>query len=410
MLSGDVTPAVEQVVATAIRSARAAGNITSMIYSIVLLGRLQMLQGRLRACAATYAVAAQAPRSEDLPHLVGSAPYYVGMAELWYEWNDLNTAERYLSHGMKLMQGTLSVIADTMAQGYLVLAHVRQARGDESGASAALDTFINLAQQQGFDTRIIAQASAARAQLWLAQGRIDAIHWVQTSGLSATDDLTYPREAEYLVLARALTIQGLSHPAGRALPDALTLLDRLLAAADAGGRIHSKIGMLIQRALVLHAQSNWAELLSTLEQALGLAAPEGYIRIFVDEGVPMATLLREAHQRGIVPDYTATLLAAFPDDDKVTRWQGDKIRAVHDQTVTLSPPHPVTPSLVEPLTTRELAVLRLLAAGASNVDIARELVVEQSTVKKHLIHIYGKLGVHSRTQAVARARALQLLD
>jgi LuxR family maltose regulon positive regulatory protein len=123
----------------------------------------------------------------------------------------------------------------------------------------------------------------------------------------------------------------------------------------------------------------------------------------------MAALLQQAHASSSVPSYVAKLLAAFPDDDKVTRWQGDKIRAVPDQTVTLSPSHPVTPSLVEPLTARELEVLGLLAEGASNDEIARRLIVSLGTVKKHLSNIFGKLEVESRTQAVARARALELL-
>jgi len=133
--------------------------------------------------------------------------------------------------------------------------------------------------------------------------------------------------------------------------------------------------------------------LATLERALVFAAPEGYIRLFVDEGEPMLALLRQAYALGIASDYVATLLAAFGG------------QAASD----LPPPSPRGWTLAEPLTEREREVLRLLLEGASNREIARRLVLSVNTVKRHVYNLCGKLGVQSRTQAIARARTLNLM-
>jgi LuxR family maltose regulon positive regulatory protein len=141
--------------------------------------------------------------------------------------------------------------------------------------------------------------------------------------------------------------------------------------------------------MAFQARDDLQRALSVLEQALSLAEPEGYVRTFLDEGEPMARLLRQALSQGIAPNYAARLLAAF------------------DAEVDLTPA-PMDP-LIEPLTERELEVLRLIVAGLSNPDSAEELFIAVSTVKSHVNHIYGKLGVENRVQAVNRARSLELL-
>jgi LuxR family maltose regulon positive regulatory protein len=162
--------------------------------------------------------------------------------------------------------------------------------------------------------------------------------------------------------------------------------------------------------VALDALHNTPAAFAALEHALRLAEPEGFVRAFVNAGQRMAVLLREASAHGSLGSYAEHLLEAFapaptqpsPADGQLP---GDQpTRAPASAAGGASAPG------LEPVTGRELEVLRLLAAGASNAEVARELIVEQSTVKTHLIHLYGKLGVHSRTQAVARARALQLLD
>ena len=193
----------------------------------------------------------------------------------------------------------------------------------------------------------------------------------------------YVREFEDLTLARVLLAED--RPS-----QALALLDPMLAAAGAAGRRGAVIEIHALRALARHALDEPEEALEEIEQALALAEPEGYLRLFVDMGQPMAALLKAAGSRGVAPHYVGRLLAAFAP-------AGQAEPAAERQP------------LVEPLTDRELEVLELLAEGLSNREIGRRLFVSLPTVKSHTGSIYGKLGVHSREQAVARARALAIL-
>ncbi len=205
--------------------------------------------------------------------------------------------------------------------------------------------------------------------------------------------MSYPREGEYLALARVRIAQGRDDPVSPFLQDALRLLDRLLGDAEAKARLGSVLEILVLRALALQAHGDRTSAFSTLERALLLAEPEGYIRLFVDEGEPILALLRQAYARSIVAGYVATLLKAFGEQD-----------------ISALPLASARPdSLVEPLTERECEVLRLLLEGASNREIAQRLVLSVNTVKRHVYNLCGKLGVQSRTQAIIRARDLNLL-
>jgi DNA-binding CsgD family transcriptional regulator len=210
-----------------------------------------------------------------------------------------------------------------------------------------------------------------------------------SSGLSADDGVSFPHEQEYVVLARVLIALAGADPVSPLLQDALRLLDRLLADAEAKTRVRSALEILVVRARAFAVQADWVSALTSLKQALVRAEPEGYVRLFLDEGTAMVALLRDAHAHGVTPAYVTTLLAAC----------GEHIGAV---------PAPRPVGLLEPLTVRESDVLRLLVAGLSNAAIARELVVTIGTVKSHVNHIYGKLGVTSRTQAIARTHALHI--
>jgi LuxR family maltose regulon positive regulatory protein len=208
------------------------------------------------------------------------------------------------------------------------------------------------------------------------------------------DDLSYLREFEHITLARVLLARSKSDRANRSMLEAMGLLERLLKAAEEGGRTGSVIEILVLQALAHQAQGDIPAALIPLERALTLAEPEGYVRMFVDEGPPMAVLLEKATKHGDpawgtgnAPNYVRQLLTAFG--------------CASDRT-------PVKQVLIEPLSERELEVLRLLGTGLNGPEIARELVVSLNTIRTHTKNIYSKLGVDNRRAAVRRAEELKL--
>ncbi len=394
LVSGDVTPATEHEVAAAVVLIQTSDNPFTVVGSITLLARLHVLQGKLRQAATTYAQVVQAvPRPEALQTIFHSLSYYFGLGDLLREWNDLEAAEQHLVQGMALVNEALPLDPFVAILGYTALARLQQARGNTRAALTTLDALRRLAEQRHFAPYLVTQVAAVRAQLDLAQGNLAvAIRWADASGLSLDDEeLPYPREVEYLALARVRIAQGREAPPAPFLREVLGILDRLLQDAEAKARMSSVLEILVLHVLALEAQGNRTGAMSTLERVLVLAEPEGYVRLFVDEGPAMQALLRQAYARSSVPGYVATLLAAFGEQ--------------HAADLPLPSPRPGL--LLEPLTERD--VLRLLLEGASNREIACRLVLSVNTVKRHVYNLCGKLGVQSRTQAIIRARALNLL-
>jgi LuxR family maltose regulon positive regulatory protein len=390
-MSGDLVAAV-QATTEAIALAQAADANSIAVDCLCDLARLQRTQGQLRKAAATCHDALRLaggpiePRGGSLP-ITGQASGCLSL--ILREWNDLETALQYARDGLQVCRrwGQRSYL---MAA-YRAMAKTLQAMGDAGGALDAIQQARQIATS--LPSPIIALMTADEIQIRLTQGDTAAARrWVQASGLRVGDELEFHRYDEYRTYAQTLIAQG-------ELDDALVLLARLLEMAVTASAMGLVIEVLVLEAIALQAKGTADQAVTTLVRALSLAEPEGYVRTFVDEGEPMARLLSQilvAQRKGhpalpqdIALNYIARLLAVFGE--------------------TAEPTLVVAQPLVEPLSERELEVLCLIVAGLSNPEIAEELVIAVSTVKSHVNHIYGKLGVESRTQAVARARELELL-
>jgi ATP/maltotriose-dependent transcriptional regulator MalT len=396
LVSGDVTSDSEHKVAATVALVRASGYLYSNVNSTCLLAWLHILQGRLWQAAATFGQVAQVvSRPEVLQTMFSSLFYYFGLGDLLREWNDLVAAEQHLMQGMALIKETPMVEPFVAVLGYTALARLQQARGNIHAALVTLEALRQMAEQRHFPQHQLNRVAAVHAELVLSQGNLGAaLIWAKSSGISTEDeDLHYPHEREYLVLAQVRIAQAFEDQASPFLQDVLYLLDRLLRDAEEKARLDSVLEILVLRALALEAQGKRTEAQATLERALVLAEPEGYIRLFVDEGTPMQALLRQVWARSSLPGYIATLLSAFGEQ--------------HASDLPFTPPR--SSVLLEPLTEREREVLRLLLEGASNREIARRLVLSVNTVKRHVYNLCGKLGVQSRAQAIVRARDLNLL-
>jgi LuxR family maltose regulon positive regulatory protein len=316
-----------------------------------------------------------------------------------YEWNDLATALSYFLDGLDVFR--LWQRLDDIAWSYEWITRVYLAQGDRDQAAQTAEQFEQVARRLDpgrgrsyFSLWRGGHIGATEASLYLAQGNLAAAsRWASGSGLTADDTPTYQDTHDHLIWARVRLAQGRAD-------ETLAVLPRLQQQAEAQGRGGDSVQAQALHALALHACGDVSQAMRTLQRALALAEPEGYVRTFVDEGFPMAALLSAFNDQ---PDaaslrpYIGKLLAAFPQ------------REVEPVTTTASHTPPPQP-LIEPLSGRELEVLQLMAAGLSNGEIAAKLSITVGTVKTHVNAIFGKLEAHNRTLAVARARALKLLE
>jgi LuxR family transcriptional regulator, maltose regulon positive regulatory protein len=332
--------------------------------------------------------------AEPFWHGVPLAAYAcLGLGRTRYERNDLHAARDHLTEALAQLE-TWSIKRPTIIA-CVWLARVHQALGEPDQAREWMERVIAIVEKDDLK-QTFSHWAAYRARLALAQGDLTiAAEWARQTELSMEGALHPAQEFEHITLAQIQMAQ-------QRFTDAQHLLARLLPAAQAAGRMGRVLEIELLQALTADALGQRAHALTTIERALTLAAPEGYVRVFVDEGAPMAELLREAHARGIAPDYVTKLLAAF------SRTESSGLR-----TESQEPPHsivsPQSSALVEPLTARELEVLRLLAGGASNGAIAEALIISIGTAKKHVNNILAKLDVRSRTQAAIWARENGLL-
>lgn len=391
--SGDLEGA-HRTFANGMAHLQSAGNISDAIGGSVALADIWIAQGRLRQAMHIYERGLQLAKEQGTPALRGTADMYVGMSELHREYDDLNAATEYLLRSKE--QGEYTGFPRNAYRWRVAMARIRQARGDPDGALVLLQEAEPLYVSDFYPN--VRPVAAIKTRVWVAQGRLsEAFDWVREQGLSVEEDLHYVREFEHITLARVLLAWHKSDRTERSLLEAMGLAERLLKAAEEGGRRGSVIEILVLQAQAHQMKGNTVAALTSLERALTLAEPEGYVRIFLDEGPPMAQLLGRVAARGFMPDYTAKLLAAFKAEQPQS--------SVQTPLPTASAAH----SLVEPLTEREQEILRLFKTELSGPDIADELVIALSTLRTHTKSIYSKLNVNSRRSAVERASELNLI-
>jgi len=380
----------------ATRIGQVTGIADPAIAGLYLQAQFQALRGQMDKASALCQKGVNLATERGWLATYAGVLVQVAMGELLREQNQLEAAAQHLTESI---QRGIQAGQPGVMMGYITLARVRQAQGDTQGAWEA----IRAAEQLPIWLwPTILSVAACKARLHLAQGNLDAaIAWAEDSGLGVDDELRYTftdqhpcgSELDYLTLARVLIARGRSANAAEShLDDAMRLLIRLYDFAKSGQRDARVMEVLILQALVWQVHGELDRSLSLLEQALEIHCRD-YIRLFVDEGKPMAELLRQAASRRIHSKYVSHLLAAFvPVEKKVAT------------TVSLR-----KQPLIEPLSERELEVLRYLAMGLSNQVIAEQLFLSLAAVKWHARNIYGKLNVSNRTQAVTRARELGIL-
>ncbi len=370
---------------------RKAGNLPDAIGTSVVLADIRLALGHLHEAINTLEQLLQFVMDQGEPIPLDAADLYRGLSKLYLEQGNLEAAAQQLQRGRELGEKVQHPVLRYRL--CIDQARLKTAQGDLEGALALLDEAERLYIRSPLPD--FCPISAMKARIWVAQGILaKALEWVRAQGISVDDAPGYLREFEHVTLARVLIARYKSDRETGAIHAATGLLERLLQAAEAGKRMGSVIEILVLQALAHQAQGNITPALVSLERALTLAVPEGYVRIFVDEGEPMAQILSEAAARGIMPDYISKLLAAFQAEA---------------QTSKDIPDLPLAQPVIGPLSQRELKVLQLVAQGLSNREISERLFLALSTVKGYNQKIFDKLQVQSRTEAIARARELGLL-
>jgi LuxR family maltose regulon positive regulatory protein len=381
--SGDLE-AGHSAYAECVAGLRRAGHIADIFGCAIALADIRSAQGRLGEAMRTYEQALQGAPEQGGLVLRGTADMHVGMSEVHRERDDLQAATQHLLRSQEL--GEHLGLPQNRYRWRVAMARIRQAEGDPVGALDLLNEAERLYMGDFFPN--VRSVPALKARVWIAQGRLgEALSWAREQGLSVDDDLSYLREFEHITLARMLLARHQDERAEHSLHQATRLLERLLVAAEEGERTGRVIEILVLQALARQRLGDIPAALACLERAMTLAEPEGYVRVFIDEEPPMASLLRAATKQGTAGTYVRRLLAAVSGTG-------------HEKSAEQA--------LIEPLSERELDVLRLLGTELDGPAIARELMVSLNTVRTHTKHIYAKLGVTSRRASVRRAAELDL--
>jgi LuxR family maltose regulon positive regulatory protein len=383
--------AASQACQEAITICQEAGEVSMLIEALCDLASLQMIQGTLHRSAETCRDAlelAEQAAAATGGRLPAKGQASIRLSAVLREWNRLQEARRYALEGIELCRQRGQ--DDELMRSTVELARVLQACGQRDEAQEAIRSAREIA------TRLPAwhldYATTWEARLQVMQGDVAAAaRWADRYDVVLTDAVNFQEAATYLTLALVAIAEGGQRP-GRSLDDALELMERFAASSEAAGATGYVIEALISRALILEEKGETEQAQTALERALVLAKPEGYVRVFVDHGARIREPLRRAIAREIAADYASELLAVL-----------------REETTEEAPADAPTAALVDPLSERELEVLQLLTSSLSSTGMAEELFISVNTVRSHLQSIYSKLNVHSRYEAVARAKKLGLL-
>jgi LuxR family maltose regulon positive regulatory protein len=381
LMNGELEEA-RQACTEAKKIGQAAGDVHVVLVINCALGRIFVEQGLLHQAAEIYAETLQIATRPDGRKLVTTGEVYAELSQVSYEWNNLEVALEQVHSCIALCRqwGQKSF----QAKGYMMLARLEEVHGNAVAAAEHMNIAEILSKEANFAIKYSIWVKCALVRLWIAQGNLEkASYIVQESGITINDEIPYLREPEFLALLHLLLAQG-DYDA------AMTLSTRLLQKAETGKRIGRVIEVLVLQALIFQGRNETEQSLAVLKRALSLAKTEKYVRTFVDEGKPMTRLLHLARSRQVETEYATHLLSVIEKD-----------------AVKTQPPSQL---LIKPLTMREMEVLRLIEAGCSNQDIAGKLVISIPTVKRHISNIYAKLGVESRTQAVAIGKELKIFE
>ena len=354
-----------------------AGDYANALFALGSLGEVLEAEGQLRQAAQQFEEVLRLAQAWGMPNAAATGYAWIGLGRVRCEWNELDAALRDVEAG--LARGQQAEVTDVLLRGYHALGRIRKAQADLRGALAAFDEAESVAEKMGV-TETKDWIRAQRAQVWLAGGDTEAAFEWASQFAAQVQDAMYPSLP--IALAQVWLSQG--------QPDkALPLLEHALQSAQTVGRLGNALNILAVRAVVYYAKGDLEKAFATLEQALELAEPEGYVRVFVDQGAPMARLLRRMLARSSRPNHVRRLLEALGEPVKIEPRIASK--------------------LIDALSQRELEVLRLITDGATNQEIADELVLTVNTVKRHISNIFRKLAVSNRAQAIARARQLDIL-
>ena len=394
------TAAAQRVFGETLELSQTTGNTLIASLSIFVTGYFAILQGRLRQARITFEQGlASLTGTPHTPLPVSASLIYQGLAEVLRETNDLEAAAQAIAHCIALGEqwGNAEVLVDD----YVVLSRIAYAQGDEARARQTVEKIMAFAHENKISRLTIRQMEAFQARMRVAWGELEAAtlwteKWLDAyvqEPLPEGNIAVFIRWMEVSALARFYLVHG--H-----FTDAIAVLTPLRRLVEDAGWMGVAIELLSLEALALHGLGQRDAAHTTLHRAFTLAAPEGYTRVFVDMGAEMARLLQEVLDEGIMPDYVQSLLQVtdsqflIPSSCKHTS---------NSQLLTRNS------QLLEPLSDRELEILRLIETGATNREIADRLYIAVSTVKTHINNLYGKLGVANRVQALARAHELDLL-